>query len=152
MDWLLTNLGPIWAALGHREKTKQSYLRALLINPDLPEAHNNMGVLLYADGDFDGARYHFEKAVSLESDDVRFHNLGLSLRKLDNTSAALEAFNNALRINPFNYKALNEIGLIEMNKGNLQSARGIFLKGLRVNPADENLKYNFDLVNRQIGQ
>ncbi|MBU3956265.1 tetratricopeptide repeat protein, partial [bacterium] len=146
IDWLLTNMGPVWAGLGERAEARRSYNAALMINPELPEASNNLGVLSFADGDYAAAARYFEDSLIFENDDVRYYNLGLALRKLGKTAEAAGAFGKCLSINPFNYAALNELGLMEMHSGNISRAREFFQKGLSIKPDDENLKYNIDLL------
>ncbi len=146
IGWLLTNMGPVWAVLGEREEARRSYEAALKINPELPQALNNLGVLSFTDGDYASAAGYFEESLSFENDDVRYYNLGLALRKLGDRSEASDAFGKSLSINPFNYAALNELGLMEMRSGNISRAKEFFRKGLLIKPDDENLKYNLALL------
>jgi len=146
IDWLLTNMGPVWAGLGRRDEARKSYEAAISINPALPEAWNNLGVLDFGERDYDSAARHFAESVSLTPDDVRYYNLALSLGKLGKTAEAQAAFRKCLNINPVSYAALNELGLIEMRSGNIAGAKEFFQKGLSINPDDENLKYNLALV------
>ncbi|MCD6311224.1 MAG: tetratricopeptide repeat protein, partial [Elusimicrobia bacterium] len=151
IDWLLTNMGPVWAGLGEREQARKSYEAALKINPELPEASNNLGVLAFSDGDYAAAADYFEDSLNIEYDDVRYYNLGLARMKLGNLSAAKDAFRKCLSINPFNYAAFNELGLMEMRSGNFSLAKKFFQRGLSIKPDEENLKYNLTLCNRGSG-
>ncbi|MEA2081284.1 MAG: DUF2723 domain-containing protein [Elusimicrobiota bacterium] len=146
IDWLLTNMGPVWAGLGESGKARRSYERALSINPALPEALNNMGVLSFADGDYVSAASYFERSLVFEPDDVRYYNLALSFGKLGKTAEAMSVLKKCLSINPFSYNALNELGLMEMRSGNISAAKEFFQKGLSVKPDDENLNYNLALL------
>ena len=42
--------------------------RALSINPDLAEAHNNVGIILIQQGNLDAAISHFQDAVRIKPD------------------------------------------------------------------------------------
>jgi len=152
IDWLLTNLGPVWITLGEQEQAKECYLKSLRINPNLAETHNNLGVLLFYEKKYTSAAEHFAAALEVEKDDVRFYNLGLALKKANNTSAARSAFENSLKLNPFNFKTFNEIGLIELNAGNFLKAEEFFKRGIMINPQDENLKFNLALARRKMNE
>jgi len=145
IDWLLTNMGPVWAGLGQREEARRSYEAALSINPELPEAANNLGVLAFTDGDYAAAAGYFEDSLIAGPDDVRYYNLGLARVKLGAIAEAQSAFRKCLMINPFNYGAYNELGLMEMRAGDTSRAREFFQKGLSIKPGDENLQYNLAL-------
>lgn len=44
------------------------YREALNLNPVLPEAHRGLGLALYRDGDYEGARFHLENYLLLKRD------------------------------------------------------------------------------------
>ena len=48
---------------GHRERALSFYLEALRLDPDLAEAHNDLGALLADMGDLRGARQQFQEAL-----------------------------------------------------------------------------------------
>jgi len=152
IGWLLTNLGPVWIALGERDSAKECYMKSLRINPKLAETHNNLGVLFFYEENYDAAAEHFEEALKIEKDDVRFYNLGLALKKANKNTEAQAAFENSLKLNPFNFRAFNEVGLIELNRGKFLEAAAFFKKGLEINPQDGNLKFNLALARRKISE
>ena len=59
---------------GDEEHAQMQLQRALKLAPDLPEAHNLMGVLLERDGDIKGADREYRKAVSLGENYSQAHN------------------------------------------------------------------------------
>src|SRR5207237_7206185 len=65
------NLALALARQGQRKAAKAEYLEALRIYPDYTEAHNNLGNLLVAEGEFDDAITHFKDAVKISSDNAR---------------------------------------------------------------------------------
>ncbi|MFH1352542.1 MAG: DUF2723 domain-containing protein [bacterium] len=152
IGWLLTNLGPVWIALGERDLAKECYRKSLRINPNLAETHNNLGVLLFYEKNYAASAGHFEEALKVEKDDVRFYNLGLALKKANKNTEARAAFENSLKLNPFNFRVFNEIGLIELNGGNFLTAAEFFQKGLAINPQDGNLKFNLALARGKMNE
>lgn len=59
---------------GDEEHAQMQLQRALKLAPDLPEAHNLMGVLLERDGDVKGADREYRKAVNLGENFSQAHN------------------------------------------------------------------------------
>ncbi|MCD6060413.1 MAG: type pilus biosis/stability protein PilW [Moraxellaceae bacterium] len=59
---------------GDNEKAQLQLRRALDSNPDSPEAHNLMGVLLERDGDIKGADREYRKAIRLREGYAQAHN------------------------------------------------------------------------------
>jgi len=91
------------AAVGRKTEAEAEY-QALIACADLPEAHNNLALLLGERGQYPEALSHLEKAVELKPDypDAHF-NLGRLLWRLDRPGgrdAALGQFETLLRLNP----------------------------------------------------
>lgn len=59
---------------GENEQAQQQLRRALESDPDSPEAHNLMGVLLERDADFKGADREYRKAIRLREGYSQAHN------------------------------------------------------------------------------
>ena len=146
IDWLLTNLGTVWLELGNAKNAERCYRRSLVLNPHLAATYNNLGVLLFDRRKYRQAAENFKTSAQLAPDDVRFYNLALSREKLGEDDEAQAALTKSLQINPFNYKSINELGLIKMRHGDYLSAKALFEKGLKINPQDENLKFNYRLI------
>ena len=84
---VLVALGSANLALGRLNQSEKLLRRAVVAEPDWPEAWNNLGVLLMERGKTAEASKIFEKAYALdngENDSIR-DNLRLALAKLDNT-------------------------------------------------------------------
>lgn len=64
--------------------------------------------------------------------------------------AAIEAFEQALRIDPKTPNAHYHLALIYKQQGNLSRASALFQRALEVNPADRDAKYWLDKLSRMI--
>ncbi len=79
----------------------ETYRRALEVDPQLMEAHINLGRLLHIAGDREGALDHYTRALQLEpSDAIPAFNIGVVLEDLERTEEALAMYLEALRRDP----------------------------------------------------
>ncbi|MBE0641566.1 MAG: tetratricopeptide repeat protein [Bacteroidales bacterium] len=85
------------------------YRKAADKNPEDQRAIFNLGTSLYRQDNFDDAATHFSGgAATLESMEDRsyaYHNLGNAMVKTGKLKEAVEAYKNALRVNPHNEDA-----------------------------------------------
>jgi Tfp pilus assembly protein PilF len=92
-----------WAYLekGDAERAEVAFEHALEFHPDLPEAHNGLGVVARTRGELPAARARFERAVRLSPDFAEGHaNLGETLLALGRARAAEAELRAALRVDP----------------------------------------------------
>jgi tetratricopeptide (TPR) repeat protein len=75
-----------------------AYLRALALDPDLAEAHVNLGRLLQLAGRMAEAAQHYRRSLEGgRSDPTAAFNLGTALEELGQWDEAIEAYRRALR-------------------------------------------------------
>ena len=76
--------------MGESAGAANAYKKALSINNNYPNAHNNLGQLLLVNGDFYSSIDHLEWAVALKPDFAEAHNnLGSALIGIDKTQDAI---------------------------------------------------------------
>ncbi|MGI9585691.1 MAG: tetratricopeptide repeat protein [Acidimicrobiia bacterium] len=74
-----------------------AYRAAIVIDPAHVDARINLGRLLHAEGDVEGALEQFRAAVDLEPDNaIAWFNLGIALDQQSNTDEAIEAFGHSI--------------------------------------------------------
>ena len=89
------------AERGDLDGAVERYRQAVRIKPDVPEAHNNLGVALRRKGDFDGAIASFQTAVRLKPDAAEAHNnLAVALRSRGDYPSAIVSSREATRLRP----------------------------------------------------
>ncbi|MEE8350607.1 MAG: tetratricopeptide repeat protein, partial [Rhodospirillales bacterium] len=106
----LDTTGREMGAFGH---AIASFKRALDINPDLAEAHNNMGNVLKERRWLDDATQCYEKALALNPDFAEAHsNLGGVFHDLGRLEKAEQCFRQALKLEPTSPIVLIELGKV----------------------------------------
>ena len=97
------------------EKARAAYETALAIDPQLAEAHVNLGRLLHERGDAAAAEPHYRRALAAHPHDATAaFNLGVALEDLGREREALAAYERALAADPLDADAhYNAAGLCE---------------------------------------
>jgi TolB-like protein/DNA-binding winged helix-turn-helix (wHTH) protein/Flp pilus assembly protein TadD len=129
------NIGLIPAAEGHR-LAREAVERALALNPNLAEAHSQMGrIKQQVDFDWAGADASFQRAVALDPGNPE------SVRVASFSAAMLGRFDEALQLNrravdldPLNAHNWESLAETEYYMGQLDRAAADCKKGLELNP------------------
>src|SRR2546428_1766051 len=82
---------------------------ALKYNPNHPEAHYYLGRALYVKGDYEGAKVHYLETARLDPKAPVHGGLGAVYFRLGQTSEAIAQFKEALRLNPDDAEAAENL-------------------------------------------
>jgi tetratricopeptide (TPR) repeat protein len=82
---------------------------ALKYNPNHPEAHYYLGRALYVKGDYEGAKTHYLQTARLDPKAPVHSGLGAAYFRLGQTSKAITEFKEALRLNPDDAEAAENL-------------------------------------------
>ncbi len=83
---------------GYAGPAIQTYSASLAINPDAPErsaSHNNIGLILQSQGDWQGAEQELNEAIRINREGGHFHHLGKHLMNLGNLRRLQKRFDEA---------------------------------------------------------
>ena len=87
-------------------EARQAYDRALDLDPEFAAAYTNLGALLAAVGDLDGARDHFDQALRCDPDQAEAHsNLAALALRLGDHDTAIAGYRQLLRAAPDHLEA-----------------------------------------------
>jgi len=82
---------------------------ALKYNPNHPEAHYYLGRALYVKGDYEGAKAHYLQTARLDPKAPVHSGLGAAYFRLGQTSEAITEFKEALRLDPDDAEAAENL-------------------------------------------
>jgi tetratricopeptide (TPR) repeat protein len=123
--------------LGCPQEAERLYLQALDLQPGLPEAHCNLGILLHASGRLEQAAEHLQRATLLRPGLAQaWNNLGVVLRKLSRLTEGREALTEALRLAPNSAAAHHNLALLFRAQRDFQAALHHAQAAARAAPAD----------------
>jgi Flp pilus assembly protein TadD/peroxiredoxin len=143
----LYRLGTLLLKTGETSKARAAYERALVLEPELAEANNDLGTLLAQDGDLDAAiaRFRLALAATPEYPDA-LNNLGYALLLTGRDAEARALYEQALALQPDFPEALNNLGLLLGRSGDLDGAERYFRAALERQPRYGEAANNIALV------
>lgn len=116
---------------GDIETAEQHFEKALRYDRDYTAARNNYGAFLYAQDRYEDAIQELERAARDRTYRNRaqvYENLGVSYLKVDDQEAALDAFRQAIDLNPGQPRALLELASMEFEARNYKRARELYAR------------------------
>jgi tetratricopeptide (TPR) repeat protein len=116
---LYENVASEEAERGKVDEAFEHLNKSLLLQPDCPSAHANLGVVLAQKGKVDDAIIHYKKALEFKSDSAEvLNNLANALAAKGEIDEAFRNLNKALQIRPWYAEANFNMGnfLLKQNK------------------------------------
>lgn len=127
--------GAIAFEMGDASRGEQLLRRAILLQPNDPAAHNNLGNLLSAAGRFEEARFHFESALHIRPNyNGARYNYALALVKAHHPDEAQSQLESLLRTDPNSAAGHEFLGNILRSRGHLDDAIKQYREAIRIVP------------------
>lgn len=113
------------------------------VAPHLADAHNNLGVVLMAQGQLAEAAASYQKAISLQPGHPNAHyNLGNAFKDQGRLDEAVASYKKAVLLTPDNAELHNNLGDVLQTQDKLTEAIASYRKALRINPNLAEVHYN----------
>lgn len=130
---------------------KPHYHRAMLLRPDYPSPHNNMANALWELGESAAARTRYRQAIALKPDHPdAYANLGHALRtqarRFADYHEAEKECRRALRLDPGNLAAGNNLGIVHLSRNELKAAEQCFRQVLARSAENADAHFNLSLT------
>jgi Flp pilus assembly protein TadD len=97
---------------GKIDQAITEFQTALKHDPNHPEAHYHLGRALFVKGDFEGAKLHYLETARLDPKAPVHSALGVVYARLGQTSEAIAQFKEALRLNPDDAEAAENLRFV----------------------------------------
>ena len=129
------------------KNAEKCYRKSLEFDPDLAEAHNNLGVLLKDLGRYDEAKEEYREAIKIDPDLAEAHNnLGNLLNDLEQYGEAEKEYGEAIRADP-------DFAIAHYNLGDLldylkrhDEAEEEYKEAIRIDPDFAIAHYNLGIM------
>jgi len=130
-----------------------SFRKALELEPDLAEAHFNLGLVFMNTCRPADAAGCFSQAISLIPNfPEAFNNLGLVLRNMGKLNEAEACLVRAIELNPDNPETYNNLGVIQARAGHLRQAETSFRRACELDPENPGTYNNLGLILKDLEQ
>lgn len=111
------------------------YMKALAVEPNSPETHNNIALSYSSLGQFEIAINHLKKAIDKKPDATSYWgNLGLSYRQCRKWKESEKAFKKALELSPEDVHMWLNLGGLKGDQQDLNGAIECFQMAISIDP------------------
>lgn len=129
-------LGIANGMLGEHKQAEQAFVQILKLFPKHPDANNNLGLSLEAQGRTEEGIKYFEKAVQLSPDTAGFvFNYANALESLGKLQQAKEYYEKAIALEPNYPEAFCNLGNVLQEEGDYADAVAAFQKAIALSRA-----------------
>jgi DNA-binding SARP family transcriptional activator/Tfp pilus assembly protein PilF len=136
---------------GAAEET--AYRRLLEQEPEHPEAHNNLAVLLLRRGEGQQAATHYREALKIRPDYPEAHyNYATLLEAAGSIAAAADHYRSALRTRPEYVDAHLRYANLLQSRGQLEEARRRYERVLQLRPSYAEAHNNYAILLEDLGE
>ena len=137
--------------VGRIKEAARYYRESLMIAPDLAKAHNNLGTVLAAQGQWAAAQQEFTAALSGDGRYPEAHfNLGTVHEQQGRLAEAAECYREAVSQRPDYLEALFNLGNVLVRQGQLTEAAVQYEQVLKIRPEHAGARQNLLYVKSQL--
>jgi len=136
------NLGALLQQQSQWQEAATHYRQAVEQQPGYFQAWANWGAVLQTVGDLKAAEQCYRKALEINADALGYFNLGTNLYDQGAHGQAIEAFNQALQLDPQFADAWNDLGEIYRDQANMDEAVRCYRAALQANAEHGRANYN----------
>ena len=138
---------------GRFAEAEVSYKRAILLNPNLDQAYNNLGITLQELGRFQEAKDSYKQAIKLKPYNYKAHsNLGIVLEELGNLEDAEACQRLTIKLKSDYFEAYNNLGIILYKLGRLKESEVSYKAAIKLHPEFAEAYCNLGAVLKELGE
>lgn len=133
--WAYNGLGLVQSAIGENDKADAAFRKAIQLEPNSSEAHNNYGNFLCNNGRYGESVDHFLAAVKnplYTTPNLAYTNAGICTLRNKDIANAEKYFIKALQIEPLTHAAAYQLANIQYNRGEAGAAYKTLINTLTV--------------------
>jgi tetratricopeptide (TPR) repeat protein len=140
-------------SLGKLDESKDAYIRARDISPEIPSIHENLGLLLVSMGEPDAAISELLQAIKLEPENASsYANLANAYSFIGEYSKAISSCEKAVELEPKRAEFHQNLGSFLQKNGDLDSALISLRRALILNPESAPIYNNIGSILNDLGR
>ena len=131
------NLGEMLRLSGRPKEAVAAGRRAIELEPNHPQALNNLGIAYFDAEDYHSAEQCYRRALALDPGFAEaYSNLGNVLRTTKRLEEAVPAYNRAIALKPNYAEAYNNLGTVLRDLKKAAESEPVYRKALALKPDD----------------
>jgi len=138
LSW--NSLGDVYRGMERFEEAIEAYKQAVVINPDYAWPYDSLGLIYEQQGRFELAVPAFRQAAQRharsQEQAVTWNHLGDIFRESDRSTAAVDAYREAMDLDPDYAWPYHNLGLIHEQQGETETALGFFRQAIQRHRSD----------------
>ena len=141
------DLAIIYGIEGNLERMYKFLLEAIKIEPNYPDAHNNLGFYYTKKGDYESAIKSYKNALKLNpylSDS--YYNLGVIFADIGNFKESIKFYKKVIEINPKYFYAYYNLALVYKELDEVNNSLNSFYLALQINPKSSETYNNLGII------
>jgi tetratricopeptide (TPR) repeat protein len=136
------SLGRVYERMGENEKAYQEYLRTLEIDSTFHQGYWALGSFFEARGEWEKSLENYQRVLSMDPNNVQVKRQLIDLHiQMNQDSTAIEISEELLQLLPRDRYALQTLGLLYLQQGDLQKAENQFFILTGLDPEDRDSHY-----------
>ena len=153
-DALLFNIqGACYAGLNKFILAKESYIKAIVLNPEYAKAHYNLAGALHELDEFDASIQSYQNALVIESDYAEAHNnLGNIFKEIGQLDLAIKSYEKAITIKPDYVESHYSLGSSFYESGKLEETVKCYERVIELRPSFKEMHNNLGNVLKELGR
>ena len=142
--------GDIMRGLSRTDEAMACYKKAIDLNPQYPEALNNLASMYLSSGDLVQAELYFSKVIAIRPDYVpALYNMGLIYQKTDRRAEAHQLMEKTVSLRPQHAEAWKTLAELLIQSSLFEGAEEAINKSIGIAPSVGNLLIGSALANKR---
>ena len=148
----LHSIGMAYGKKGMYDEAIIEYRKAIELNPNYTETHDNLGMAYGKKGMYDEAIIEYKKAIEINPDDNKaYNNLGVAYERKGMLDEAIDEYKKAIELNPNDAEPHGNLGMAYGKKGMYDEAIAEYKKAIEINPDNDSAHYNLGVAYERKG-
>lgn len=140
-----------WKQCGYWQNSTSLFRHTLHVTKKNAQAHNNLGLALFQEGNVYGATYHYSKAINIQPDALGYFNRGLAYASINHMDQAINDFTKVID-QKSDCTAYYNRGIAYFKTGDHQKAMADFSHAILLNSDYAEAYNNRGNIYGQLGQ
>jgi len=144
-------LGLTYQKLKKLDEAEKSFKQALIVNENMPQPYNGLGLIYFARGLYQLASKYYKLTIKRNPYDfAAYNNLGNAYKKMDKNREAIKCYLKASKIAPQKPEPYNNLGTVYFQEEEFEKSQKYLKKAIEVDPNYAMAYFHLGVLNRRL--